>query len=95
MKFKSPKLILGIILLIVAVVVLCVNPASYWIAIALVAVGLIFIISCLSKEKIAEPVEKKETLDTSAEKVVEPVEHEQASELTEENAKEPEEEKKI
>ena len=81
MKFKSPKLILGIILLVVAIVVWLTNLTSYWIAIALAAIGLILIISRHSDTPI-----KKET-PAPAEEPVEPVAETPAP------AEEPEEEK--
>ncbi len=65
MKYKSPKLILGIILLVIAIIVWLINPTSYWIAIALAAIGLILIIS-----RSSDNVSKEET---SVEEPVEPV----------------------
>jgi len=57
MKCKSPKLILGIILLVIAIIVWLTNLTSYWIAIALAAIGLILIISrSPDTEKPIEPV---------------------------------------
>ena len=74
MKCKSPKLILGIILLVIAIIVWLINLTSYWIAIALAAVGLILIISRSSVDAVSKketPVVKTE--EPSVEEVVEPV----------------------
>jgi len=92
MKYKSPKLILGIILLVIAVIVWLTNPTSYWIAIALAAIGLILIISGSPKEEVVEPTKKEEIPAVPTEKVVEPVE---TPAPTEENAEEVKEEKKF
>ncbi|OQX71187.1 hypothetical protein B6D52_02410 [Candidatus Parcubacteria bacterium 4484_255] len=101
MKCKSPKLILGIILLVIAVIVWLTNPTSYWIAIALAAIGLILIISGSSKEEVVEPTSKEEVVEPTkkeeipavpTEKVVESVE---TPVPTEENTEEVKEEKKF
>ncbi len=74
MKNKSPKLILGIILLVIAIIVWLTNLTSYWIAIALAAIGLILIISRSSDNVIKEetPVVKTEE-PREEEEIVEPV----------------------
>ncbi len=74
MKNKSTKLILGIIFLLVAVIILIANIVSYWIAIAIAAIGLILIISNFSDNVEGEaPVSKTEE-PSVAEKIVEPAE---------------------
>lgn len=75
MKNKSSKLIFGIVLLIIAVIVLLANLVSYWIAIALAAIGLILIISRSSEsvEKKESPVSEPEELLTE-EEIIDPVE---------------------
>ena len=90
MKCKSPKLILGIILLVIAIIVWLTNLTSYWIAIALAAIGLILIISRSSDNPI-----KKETLveEPVEEPVVEIPAPEEEPEEEEPEEEEPEEEK--
>jgi len=70
MENKSPKLIIGIILLIIAVIVQLTNITSYWMAIAIAAIGLILIIS-----RSSDSANKKETpvVETEEPSIVEEV----------------------
>jgi len=90
-KDKSPKLIIGIILLVIAVVVWLTNLTSYWIAISFSAIGLILIISrssdTVDKETPAPVEEVVEPIETPApvEEVVEPIETPAPAEENEED----------
>lgn len=66
MTGKSIKLIIGVVLFVIAILLYLFSGLSYWLAIAVAAIGLIFIIlSFLGKEKlpavtsheVAEPTE--------------------------------------
>ncbi|MCF7907104.1 hypothetical protein K9K85_02375 [Patescibacteria group bacterium] len=97
MKNKSSKLILGIVLLVIAIVVWLTDLTSYWVSIALAAIGLILIISDSSspsfEEKKEAPLETKEEELIEKENVMESSPDEEGSEEVEEG-EEGEEEKK-
>ncbi|MDA2922617.1 hypothetical protein MYX07_05135 [Patescibacteria group bacterium AH-259-L07] len=71
MAGKSVKLIVGIVLLVVAILLYLFGGLSYWLAIAVVAIGLIFVIlSFLGKEKLpalTPQVEKPQETTKTAE----------------------------
>ena len=91
MENKSPRLIVGIVLLIIAVIVWLTNITSYWIAIAIAAIGLILIISRSSdsankKETPVVETEEPSTVEEEVEPVAEtpaPVEEEVEEEAEE------------
>lgn len=101
MKNKSSKLILGIILLLIAIVVWLTNLTSYWVSIALAAIGLILIISDSSasslKEKKEAPLKEAKEENPIKEGVAEEIssrEEERLEETAEGEEGEKEEERK-